>query len=88
MEQEFTSIENSYTRPFDWNAFGGVLRPGEFVDWWRIVFWNKAFIPFFEAKDLKFIKGSHLLEFVDGRMAIKQVVYRCISASTIFHSCY
>ena len=76
MEQEFTAIETSYAHPIDWNASGGVLRLGEYVDWWRIVLWDKAFLPFFEAKDSNFVKDSDLLEFASGRMAIKQVVYR------------
>ena len=85
MDKEFASIEGSYPRSIDWDASGGVLKPGEFVDWWRIVLWDQAFLPFFisktskdskDSKDSKFIKGCNLLKFLGGPMAIKRMVYR------------
>ena len=85
MEKEFASVEGSYPRSIDWNASGGVLKLGEFVDRWRIVLWDQAFLPFFtsktskdskDSKDSKFVKGSTLLKFPRGPMAIKCVVYR------------
>ena len=49
---------------------------GNCVDRWRIVLWDKAFLPFFTSKDLKFFKGSNLPTFEGGPMSIKRVLYR------------
>ena len=90
MDKEFASIKGSYPRSIDWDASKDVLKPGEFVDRWRIVLWNQAFLPFFisktskdskDSKDSKFVKGSNLFKFPGGPMAIKCVVYRCVFAS-------
>ena len=77
IEQMFTDIEKIYARSIDWNASEEVLHPREFVDRWQIMLWDKAFLPFFTSKDLKFFKGSNLLTFDGGPMAIKRVLYRC-----------
>ena len=62
----------------DWDSLVGILEPKEFVDRWRILLWEKPFLPFFSpAKGAKFVKGMDLRAFDSGEQAIKCVLYRC-----------
>ena len=62
----------------DWDSPIGILGPKEFVDRWRILLWEKAFLPFLSpAKGAKFVKGTDLRAFDGGEQAIKRVLYMC-----------
>ena len=51
----------------DWDSPIGIFGPKEFVDRWRILLWEKAFLPFFSpAKGAKFVKGTDLRAFDGG----------------------
>jgi hypothetical protein len=54
-----------------------ILQPSNYVEHWRLILWDKSFQVYFEDKgDLKIVKGLDLMEFDEGSLAIKQVLYR------------
>ena len=57
----------------DWDSPAQILGPKEFVDKWRILLSEKAFLPILSlAKGAKFVKGTDLKAFD----AINRVFYR------------
>ena len=61
----------------DWDSPVGIRGPKEFVDRWRILLWEKAFLPIFSpAKGAKFVKGMDLNTFDSGEQAINRILYR------------
>ena len=75
---EFKKIEAESTRVVDWDSPVRILGPKEFVDRWRILLWEKAFLPFLSlAKGSKFVKETDLRAFDGGEQAIKGVLYKC-----------
>jgi hypothetical protein len=77
VEAEIASFENECTINVDWASSKDVLQPAHYVEHWRLVLWDKAFRVYFDEKgDFKFTKGLNLMEFEEGSIAIKRVVYR------------
>jgi hypothetical protein len=63
----------------------GVRNPSDFVESWRIVLWEKAFMPFFAPKDKKaYTKKSTFSDFPGAKLAVKRVVYRCVIYSNFY----
>ena len=61
----------------DWDSPVRILGPKELVDRWRILLWEKPFLPFLSpTKGAKFVKGTDLRAFDGGEQAIKRVLYR------------
>ena len=57
--EEFFKFEGELQQPISWEASGGILRPKDNIDRWRILLWDRAFLPLFVAKgNLKFTKGT------------------------------
>jgi hypothetical protein len=60
----------------DW-TIQGVRKPSDYVESWRILLWDKAFIPFFGNKDQKlYTKKSIFKEFPGTESAVRRIVYR------------
>ena len=81
MEKEVSvqieSFQDDLTVDIDWDASETILRPHEYVDHWRIFFWDRAFKPYLGDKpDIAFAKSDNLLEFEEGAQSIKRVAYR------------
>ena len=56
----------------DWDASETILRPREYVDHWRILFWDKAFKSYLgNNPNIVFVKSDNLLEFEEGALTIK-----------------
>ena len=61
----------------DWDSPIGILGPKEFVDRWRILLWEKAFLPILSpTQGAKFVKGTDLTTFEAGAKVIKCILYR------------
>lgn len=52
-----------------------VLKPSQYVEKWRVLLWDKAYIPLIRAGP-PFTKGSKLRTFKFGSIAINRVLYR------------
>lgn len=77
VEAEIASFENEADVDIDWGSSEDILQPANYVEHWRLILWDKAFLVYFDDKgDLKFVKGLDLLEFEEGPIAIKRVAYR------------
>ena len=74
----FIEKEKTCVRPIQENVSGGHFSPAEFVDRWRIILWDKAFLSFFNSNGVKFVKSSVLTTFKGGDMAINRVLYRYV----------
>ena len=76
VEAEVKAFENKCPIDSDWDATPGILRPAEYVEHWRVIVWDKAFLVYFDEKaKLKFTKGGNIMEFEEGPIAIKCVEY-------------
>ena len=61
----------------NWDSPVGILDPKEFVDGWRILLWEKAFLPILSpVKGAKFVKGIDLEAFDAGVKAINCILYK------------
>ena len=77
VEAEIASFENEASVEIDWGSTKDILQPANYVEHWRLILWDKAFLVYFDDKgDLKFVKGLNLLEFEEGPIAIKRVAYQ------------
>ena len=75
--EEFVKFEEELQQPISWEAIGGILRPKDYIDRWRILLWDKAFLPLFVAKDnLKFTKGTELRKMDIGNQIIDRVFFK------------
>jgi hypothetical protein len=71
----------------DWSV-PGVRRPGDYVESWRILLWEKAFPMFIGSKDNRqYWKKVVFKEFPGCAEVVKRVVYRFVFYFDVFH-CY
>ena len=64
---EIETFEDSFSVDIDWDASDIILRPREYVDYWRIFLWDRAFKHYLgDNPDNVFAKGDNLLEFEEG----------------------
>ena len=75
--KQFNEILDDDLGDIDWNASGGIMKPSDYVESWRILLWDKAFQPFLNsaAKPL-FLKGSTFEDHPGAPLAEKRVLYR------------
>ena len=77
VEGEIASFENECSIDINWVSMKDLLQLAQFVEFWRVVLWDKAFRLYFDEKGvLKFTKGLDLMQFEEGPLAIKRVAYR------------
>jgi hypothetical protein len=77
VEAEIASFENECSIEIDWGSTVDIFQPANYVEHWRLLLWDKAFLVYFDDEaDLKFVKGLDLMEFRDGLISIKRVAYR------------
>ena len=74
---DFSKCEAELQQPINWDASGGVLQPKDYIDKWRILLWDRAFLPLFAAKaSPKFMKGMELKKMDGGTKIINCSLYR------------
>jgi hypothetical protein len=62
----------------DWSV-PGVRQPDDYVDCWRILLWDKAFVQFFGQNNKKlYSKKSVFKDYPGAESALKRVLYRCV----------
>ena len=77
-------FEGELQQAINWDASRGILRPKDYIDKWRILLWDMAFLPIFVAKgNLKFTKGTELNKMDDGKKIINRAMFRYFSLSTL-----
>lgn len=60
---QIKTFKESLCVDIDWDTFGTILCSREYVDYQRVVFWDKAFKPYLsDNPDIVFFKGDNLLE--------------------------
>jgi hypothetical protein len=80
------AFEDNLALNIDWDAFETILRACKNVDHWWIVFQDKAFKPYMGDKpDISFAKSDNILEFEEGALSIKRVVYRFGTYPLLLH---
>ena len=70
--KEFENIEKELGT-VNWR--NGVIKASDYVQKWRIMLWDKAFFTLVRAVP-PFSKGTKLLDFHFGEIAMKRVLYR------------
>ena len=66
--EDFVKFEGELQQAINWDAFGGIMGPKDYIDRWRILLWDRAFLPLFVAKDnLKFTKDIELRKMDGGK---------------------
>jgi hypothetical protein len=74
---QFSELSGDDLGEIDWAASGGVMKPAEYVESWRILLWDKAFQPFLHsAANPPFLKGSSFEDHPGAPQAEKRVLYR------------
>ena len=77
VEAEIASFENVCSVEIDWSSTEDIFQPGDYVEHWRLILWDKAFLVYFDDKgDLKFVKRLDLMDFKEGPISIKRIAYR------------
>ena len=67
-------------QPVNWDASEGVLQPKDYIDKWRILLWDRAFLPLFASKaSPKFTKDTKLRKMDGGSKIINRCLYRYFS---------
>ena len=75
--EEFVKFEEELQQSISWEASGGILQPKDYIDRWRILLWDRAFLPLFVAKgNLKFTKGIELRKMDNGKQIIDRVFFK------------
>ena len=74
---DFSKCEAEILQPIDWDASEGVLQPKDYIDKWRILLWDRAFLPLFASKaSPKFTKGTKLRKMDGGSKIINRCLFR------------
>ena len=73
----------------NWNASGGIKKPSDYVESWRILLWDKAFQPFLNpAAKPAFLKSSTFEKHPGALLVVNRVFYRYViflwSSSSFF----
>ena len=77
---DFSKCEAEILQPDDWDALKRVLQPKDYIDKWRILLWDRAFLPLFANKaSPKFTKGMELRKMDGGSKIINRCLYRYFS---------
>ena len=60
-----------------------VLQIGDYIEKWRCLLWNKAYIPILRGST-PFAKSTILMKNHEGELAVKHVIYRYFSILDYF----
>ena len=73
----------------NWEASPGILKPSDYVERWRIMLWEKAFLSFLHP-NIKppFLKSTRLDNVPSADLAIKRLLYRFVFCFIIFLKFY
>lgn len=73
----------------NWEASPGILKPSDYVERWRIMLWEKAFLSFLHP-NIKppFLKSTKLDNVPSADLAIKRLLYRLVFCFIIFLEFY
>ena len=83
--RQFNEISGDDLGEIDWKASGGIMKPSEYVESWRILLWDKAFLPFLHpAANPPFLKGSTFDTHPGAPLAENRVLYRYFPTSILF----
>ena len=73
----FSKCEAELQQPVNWDALEGVLWLKDYIEKWRILLWDQAFLPLFAAKaSPKFTKGTEVRKMDGGTKIINHCLYR------------
>ena len=74
---DFSKCEVELQQSFNWDASEGVSRPKDYIEKWRILLWDRTFLPLFAVKaSLEFTKGTKLRKMDGGTKIINHCLYR------------
>lgn len=74
--REFEKISEKL-EPIDWRASGGIKTPSQYVETYRILLWDKAFLPFFNAEaDPVYKKETKFTKYPGTGSVVQRVLYR------------
>ena len=74
---DFSKCEAEFQQPVNWNTSEGVLRPKDYIDKWRILLWDQAFLTLFVGKaSPKFTKCTEPRKMDGGTKIINHYLYR------------
>ena len=69
-------FENVCSVEIDWGSMEDIFQLGDYVEHWRLILWDKAFLVYFDDnKDLRFVKGLDFMEFKESPISIKRIAY-------------
>jgi hypothetical protein len=75
--QEFQDFESVEFRNIATDLSLEVLSPSSYIEKWRIVLWDKGFLPFFNKRgDPQFTKSTKFKDYPGTDKAVKRVLYR------------
>lgn len=78
--KQFNEISGDELDDIDWKASGGIRKPSDHIESWRILLQVKAFQPFLNpATNPPFLKGSIFEDHPGAPLAEKWVFYRYVS---------
>ena len=64
-------------------VWDNVLQIGDYIEKWRCLLWNKAYIPILRGSP-PFAKSTILMKNQEGELAVKRVIYRYFAALDYF----
>ena len=72
-------ISSDEVSEINWNASGGIKKPSDYVESWRILLWDKAFQPFLNPSAKPAFLKSFVFEKHPGApLAVKRVSYQYV----------
>jgi hypothetical protein len=80
---EFEKLSKSGTITVDWNASPGIMHPSDYVEKWRLILWEKAFLVFVHPNVRPpFLKGTNLDGLPQADLVIQRLLYRLDTSYT------
>lgn len=77
VQVEIASLKNECSIDVDSAYEDDIMHHAHYVKHRRLVLWDKAFCVYFDKKgEFKFTKGLNFMEFQEGPIAIKRVLYQ------------
>lgn len=77
--KQFEEVSHNELGEIDWKATGGIKKPADYVESWRILLWDKAFQPFLNpAANPPFLKSSVFEDHPGAPLVEKRVFYRYV----------
>lgn len=80
---EFDKLCDSGALTVNWNASPEIMRPSDYVEKWRMILWEKAFMAFLhQSVKPAFLKGSNFDGLEKSELLIQRLLYRFVSFFT------